>query len=63
MATFAELEYKNIVLTYILQHADQHESVHELYQIQNETNSVVSISETFEKKDCHQRTVEGNTIL
>ena len=37
-----------------MQYADQDESVHGLYQMQNGKELVVSTSETFEKKSYHQ---------
>ena len=59
---FAEVEYSNLELekyrNYIVEYADQHEDVYELYQMQNKTNSVISISERLEKKRYHQHTVE-----
>ena len=52
------MEYIDIDWNYIVQYADQHDSVHEHYRMQNKTNSVVSKSESFEKKSYHQCTVE-----
>ena len=46
--------YRNLILHY----ADQHETFHEFYWMQNETVLVVSISETFEKKGYHQCSVD-----
>ena len=45
MTIFAEIDFNNIHLTYFVQYADQHESVHQLYRRQHEIGSVVSISE------------------
>ena len=42
----------------MVQYADKHETVHEGYQMQNETELVVSISEAFEKKCYQQCTME-----
>ena len=58
LVKFAERQLRNFEQNFIVQHTDQHESVHESYQKQNETNFVVSISETFEKKGYHQCIVE-----
>ena len=52
------MEFYKIDWNYIVQNADQHESVYEIYRKQNNTNSVVSISERFEKKVHQQRTLE-----
>ena len=42
------MENINFDWNYFGQYADQHESVQELYQMQNKTKSVVSFSEIFE---------------
>ena len=39
------MEYNNKDYIFLVQYADQHESVHGLYQMQNETESVVRIRE------------------
>ena len=58
LVNFAERQLRNFEQNFIVQHTDQHESVHESYQMPNETYLVVSISETFEKKGYHQCIVE-----
>ena len=53
IAIFVELEHNTIEQSFIVLHSDQHYNVHGLRQMQNETKSVVSISETVEKKSYH----------
>ena len=45
-----EMEDSNMDQNYIVQYAHQKESVHELHHMQNEINSVLSISDLFEMK-------------
>ena len=52
------MEYKKIDSSFFVQCAEQHESFHEVYRLQNKTNSVVTISERFQKKGYHECTVE-----
>ena len=52
------MEYDIKVSNYIVQYADQHESVHEFHQLHNKTNSAVKISENIEEKASPQCTVE-----
>ena len=52
------MDYINADFNFIAQYAHQHESVHELYRIQDSTNSMVRISERSEKKGYHHCTVE-----
>ena len=52
------MDYNNIYWTYIVQYADQFENVHELYEMQSETESVVSKNEIINKKDHHEYNVE-----
>ena len=42
-----------------MQCIDQQDSAHEPYQMQNGTESAVSIIQKFETKDYHKFTVEG----
>ena len=55
---FCRKKNKFVYRNHILHYADQHETFHEFYRMQNETVLVVSISETFEKKCYHQCSVE-----
>ena len=52
------MENKEIDWNYIVQYADQQESVQEFCQMQKKTLSVVSISKSFEEKSYHQKSFE-----
>ena len=55
--TFAAMENNIIDSNYIVQYANQHKRVHEIYRMRKKTNSTVRVSELFEKKRYHQCTV------